>query len=40
MSYSHRREYVEWVTGAKRDETRRRRVAATVERAREGLPQR
>jgi uncharacterized protein YdeI (YjbR/CyaY-like superfamily) len=28
---SHRREYIEWVTGAKRDETRVRRVAQAVE---------
>jgi Bacteriocin-protection, YdeI or OmpD-Associated/Domain of unknown function (DUF1905) len=40
MSYSHRREYVDWVEEAKRPETRARRVATTVERARAGLPQR
>jgi uncharacterized protein YdeI (YjbR/CyaY-like superfamily) len=40
MSFTHRREYVEWVEEAKRAETRRRRVAATVARAREGRPQR
>jgi len=40
MSYSHRREYVEWVTDAKREETRRRRVAAAVERVRQGLARR
>jgi Bacteriocin-protection, YdeI or OmpD-Associated/Domain of unknown function (DUF1905) len=30
LSYTHRREHVEWVTEAKRPETRRRRVAETV----------
>jgi Bacteriocin-protection, YdeI or OmpD-Associated/Domain of unknown function (DUF1905) len=40
LSYSHRRDYVEWIEEAKRPETRRRRIAATVERAREGKPQR
>jgi len=40
MSYTHRREYVDWIEEAKRPETRARRVAATVERAREGKPQR
>jgi hypothetical protein len=40
MSYSHRREYVDWVEEAKRPETRARRIAATVERVRAGLPQR
>jgi hypothetical protein len=40
MSFTHRREYVEWVEEAKRPETRERRVAATVARAREGKPQR
>ena len=40
MSYSHRREYVDWVEEAKRPETRARRVATTVERVRAGLPQR
>jgi Bacteriocin-protection, YdeI or OmpD-Associated/Domain of unknown function (DUF1905) len=40
MSYTHRREYVEWITEAKRPETRARRIAQTVERVREGKPQR
>jgi hypothetical protein len=40
LSYTHRREYVEWVEEAKRPETRARRIAATVARVREGLPQR
>ena len=36
LSYTHRREYVEWVEGAKRDKTRVRRIAETVRRVREG----
>jgi hypothetical protein len=31
MSASHRREYIEWLVGAKRDETRRKRLATAVE---------
>jgi hypothetical protein len=38
LSYTHRREYVEWITEAKREETRARRIAKTVERLREGKP--
>jgi uncharacterized protein YdeI (YjbR/CyaY-like superfamily) len=30
FSASHRREYVEWITDAKRDETRKRRLATTI----------
>ncbi len=40
LSYSHQREYVEWITGAKREETRARRVAQTLLRLREGRPAR
>ena len=40
MSFTHRREYVQWVEEAKRPETRARRVAATVASVREGKPQR
>ena len=36
LSYTHRREYVEWIAEAKRQETRRRRVEQTVERLRSG----
>jgi Bacteriocin-protection, YdeI or OmpD-Associated/Domain of unknown function (DUF1905) len=36
LSFTHRREYVEWVDEAKRPETRHRRIAATVERVRMG----
>ncbi|GAB1641058.1 YdeI/OmpD-associated family protein [Krasilnikovia sp. MM14-A1259] len=34
LSFTHRREYVEWITGAKRAETRTRRVTQTLERLR------
>ncbi len=40
MSFTHRREYVEWIEEAKRPETRARRVAGTVERVRAGQAQR
>ncbi len=40
MSYSHRREYVDWIEQAKRPQTRARRVTACVERVRTGRPQR
>ncbi len=36
LSFTHRREYVEWVTGAKRPETRERRIGETVRGVREG----
>jgi hypothetical protein len=38
LAFTHRREYVLWVEGAKRPETRARRVAGTVERLRSGEP--
>jgi hypothetical protein len=31
LSYTHRREYVRWIEEAKREETRRRRIARAVE---------
>ena len=40
MSYTHRKEYVEWIEEAKREETRRRRIAKAVELTREGKPRR
>lgn len=40
LSHSHRREYVQWVTEAKRDETRRRRVEQTVQMLSEGRKRR
>jgi len=36
LSPSHRKEYVEWITEAKRDETRRKRLATTLEWLAEG----
>lgn len=30
LSYTHRREYAEWIAGAKREETRQRRVEKTL----------
>jgi uncharacterized protein YdeI (YjbR/CyaY-like superfamily) len=40
MSYTHRREYVEWIEEAKREETRHRRIAKAVELIGEGKPYR
>jgi Bacteriocin-protection, YdeI or OmpD-Associated len=40
LSFSHGREYVEWVQDAKRPETRERRIEQTVERVRSGRSQR
>jgi hypothetical protein len=31
LAYSHRKEYVEWIVTAKRDETRKKRVEGTIE---------
>jgi uncharacterized protein YdeI (YjbR/CyaY-like superfamily) len=31
LSFSHKRSYVDWIVGAKKDETRERRVAQAVE---------
>jgi Bacteriocin-protection, YdeI or OmpD-Associated/Domain of unknown function (DUF1905) len=36
MSYSHQKEYVDWIEEAKRAETRDRRIAKTVERLHAG----
>jgi hypothetical protein len=36
LSFTHRREYVEWIEEAKRPETRARRIAGTVERVKQG----
>jgi hypothetical protein len=36
LSYTHQREYVEWVAQAKRDETRRRRLEQAVAMLRDG----
>jgi hypothetical protein len=40
LSYSHRREYVDWVEEAKRPETRGRRIDKAIELLREGRTQR
>lgn len=37
LSYSHKKEYVNWITEAKREETRKRRIAKTVEMLESGL---
>jgi hypothetical protein len=37
LSYTHRREYVEWVSGAKREETRRVRLERAVAMLRDGV---
>jgi uncharacterized protein YdeI (YjbR/CyaY-like superfamily) len=39
FSYSHKKEYVDWITHAKRDETRKRRLQTTIEWLAEGKPQ-
>jgi uncharacterized protein YdeI (YjbR/CyaY-like superfamily) len=36
LAYTHRKEYARWIEEAKRDETRQRRVAQTLERLRQG----
>ncbi|MDQ6875943.1 MAG: YdeI/OmpD-associated family protein [Actinomycetota bacterium] len=38
MSYTHRREYAEWIGQAKQEETRRRRLTKAIELLREGRP--
>jgi hypothetical protein len=38
LSFTHRREYVEWVEEAKRPETRARRIAETVDRVKKPIP--
>ena len=38
FSPSHRREYVEWITEAKREDTRQRRLATAIEWLSEGKP--
>lgn len=37
FTYSHKKEYAEWVTDAKKDETRKRRIAQALEKIREGV---
>ncbi len=38
FSASHRREYIEWITDAKREATRQKRLATTIEWLAEGKP--
>ena len=37
LSYTHQREYVEWITSAKREDTRQRRLAKAVEMLRDRI---
>jgi hypothetical protein len=37
LSYTHKKEYVRWIEGAKRHETRSRRIAKAVEMLRKGV---
>lgn len=39
FSYSHRKEYIEWITGAKREETRKKRLATALDQIAEGKSQ-
>ena len=39
FSYSHKKEYVDWITDAKRDETRQRRFKTAIQWLSEGKPQ-
>ncbi len=36
LAYSHKKEYVEWIVTAKREETRSKRIKKTIERLRQG----
>jgi uncharacterized protein YdeI (YjbR/CyaY-like superfamily) len=36
LSYSHQREYVQWIDEAKKPETRARRISQTIDRLRAG----
>ena len=38
FSYSHKKEYVEWISGAKRDETRQRRLKTAIQWLAQGKP--
>jgi uncharacterized protein YdeI (YjbR/CyaY-like superfamily) len=37
LSFTHRREYADWIAQAKKEETRTRRVAKALEMLREGV---
>jgi uncharacterized protein YdeI (YjbR/CyaY-like superfamily) len=36
LSYTHQKEYVTWITEAKKEETRQNRIAKTIEMLKEG----
>jgi len=38
LSYTHRKEYCRWITDAKKEETRLRRLAKAVEMLKKGVP--
>jgi hypothetical protein len=37
LAYTHRKEYVNWITSAKREETRNKRIVGTLERLKQGI---
>ena len=37
LSFTHKREYAEWITGAKKEETRERRITKAIEMLTEGV---
>jgi uncharacterized protein YdeI (YjbR/CyaY-like superfamily) len=37
LSYTHRKEYCRWITGAKKEETRKARLAKSVDMMRKGV---
>jgi uncharacterized protein YdeI (YjbR/CyaY-like superfamily) len=39
FSYSHKKEYVDWIASAKRDETRQRRLKTAIQWLAKGKPQ-
>ncbi len=39
FSYSHKKEYIDWITGAKTEETRNKRIVTSLEWLSEGKPQ-
>ena len=36
LAFSHKKEYIEWIVEAKKEETRTNRVAGTIERLKKG----
>jgi uncharacterized protein YdeI (YjbR/CyaY-like superfamily) len=37
LSFTHKREYAEWITGAKKEETRERRISKAIEMLTDGV---